>query len=213
MADTLTHLDYREAMRVDLPCIDSDGVKVSRRTITEEQARRSQTHAFLSGGRGRVNAGDITQITVDGTLWMSDTPDEKRDHAHVFWEAQRRGGRILVHGLGIGMILQSLLLLDKVEHVDVVEYDERIIRLIGSVYAERFPGKVTFHHGDAYTYRFPPGTRWSMAWHDIWPTITGDNWEGMNRLHRRYGNRVGWQDSWMRDAVRRSLQSDRRYPW
>jgi spermidine synthase len=155
----------------------------------------------------------MTQLIVDGTLWMSDTPDEMRDHVDAFYEAFHTGGRILVHGLGLGMIVQAFLRLEQVEHIDVVESDERIIRLIGSHYAEAHPGRVTFHHGDAYTYRFPPGSRWNVVWHDVWPTITSDNWEGMNRLHRRYGGRADWQNSWCRAEVQRLVREDRTANW
>jgi hypothetical protein len=62
-------------------------------------------------------------------------------------------------------------------------------------------GRLTIHHGDALTYKWPVGTRWTVAWHDIWDTICEDNLPDMNRLHRRFGRRVDWQGSWCRDLI------------
>lgn len=213
MSDTLTgiRLGYREAMAVDLPDIDQDGVKVEKYTITSRDAMMGHLD-FMSHRRGLVSEGQvITRLWVDGKMWMSDTPDEKVDHSEAFFQMQKRGGRVLIHGLGLGMVVQAALLLDNVEHVDVVEHDQRVIDLIGSVYADRFPGKITLHHGDAYTYQFPRGQRWTVAWHDIWSAITDSNMEGMTRLHRRYGIRSDWQGSWGRYEVQRMIRADRRY--
>jgi hypothetical protein len=137
----------------------------------------------------------------DATLvWhpmMSDSRAEIWEHYvpidQMHWAQTKR---VLIHGLGLGMVLNAALMQPHVEHVDVVELSEDVIKLVGPAY-ESDP-RVTIHHGDAFTYRFPPGTRWDIAWHDIWPTINSDNLPEMEKLHRRYGGRVGWQDSWAR---------------
>ncbi len=202
MDATTRPLTYHEAMTVDLPEIDADGVRVSRFEVDEARARREQMHSLFSGGGGRgyTRPGTYTRIDVDGRLWMSDTDDEKRDHASAFWEMQRRGGRVLIHGLGLGMVVQAALRLPQVEHIDVVEIDPRVARLVGEHYAG---DRCTIHVGDALTYEWPTGTRWDVVWHDIWPTITGDNLPDMHRLHRRFGRRSGWQGSWARWDVER----------
>lgn len=201
---------YVEAMRVDLPAINVDGIEVRHLEVTEEESRRTMLHAVFNKGRGQVPAGRLTQLRVDGRLWMSDSPDEKRDHSEAFYQAKRRGGRILIHGLGLGMVVGAALKLPNVEHVDVVELDERVARLIGPHYAS---DRCTIHVGDAYEYQFPKGSRWTVAWHDIWPSISDENWPGMNRLHRRYGGRVDWQDSWCRWEVKRMIERDKGLPW
>lgn len=208
--------DYRADMLVtDVPVMDAEGIRVSRYIPSDREISFARMRAAISeGGRGILAEGvPMTRLHVDGALWMSDTPDEMRDHLFPWMEARERGGRILVHGLGLGMIVQAFLRMPQVEHVDVVESDERIIRLIGTHYAEKYPGRITFHHGDAYTYRFPPGTRWTVAWHDTWQHISADNWPEMNRLHRRYGSRVDWQWSWCRGEVEQLVRREKRMPW
>lgn len=191
---------YQDDMRVELPDIDAEGVVVRRFDITPEESKRTRLMAVMGGGRGFAPAGSYTRLNVDGRLWMSDTPDEMRDHAEAYWEAQRRGGRVLINGLGLGMVVGAMLRLPQVEHIDVVELDERVARLIGEHYAG---DRVTVHHADAYDIQWPTGTRWTVAWHDIWPTITGENLAGMHRLHRKYGRRTDWQGSWARWSCER----------
>jgi len=149
-------------------------------------------------------------VLIDGKLWMSDTPDEKRDHSHVFYRAQRVGGRILINGLGAGMVLGALLKLENVTHIDVVELDERIIKHIGPHYDDP---RVTIHHADAYEIQWPVGTRWDIVWHDIWLNLSGDNLPLMHKLHRRYGRRTDWQASWGREFLERAARHDRRGGW
>jgi hypothetical protein len=191
---TPTRTTYRDAMRVSLPEIDAEGVRVSRFEVGKPSVRDRLSY-LQGGGRGLTAPGSYTRLDVDGRLWMSDTDDEARDHAEAYWEAQRRGGRVLIHGLGLGMVVGAVLALPQVEHVDVVEIDPRVARLIGPHYESE---RCTVHVGDALTYAWPAGSRWNVVWHDIWPEITASNLPEMHRLHRRFGRRADWQGSWAR---------------
>lgn len=197
MSDLHTHLTYVDAMKLDLPEINQEGVVVTKFEVSEEDAKWSRIRA-LSDGRGRISAGTYTKLGIDGALWMSDTPDEMRDHSMPFYQAQRRGGRVLINGLGAGMVLGAMLKLNDVEHIDVVETDERIVRLLGREYADP---RVTIHYDDAFEIQWPVGTHWDVVWHDIWLDLTEDNLPEMHRLHRKYGRRAEWQGSWGREFL------------
>lgn len=189
-------LTLSEAMTVDLPEMDTEGVVVDRFTVDAWGAMVTNMESARYGRRGRVQPGEqYTRLVVDGVLWMSDTPTERYDHIDPWNVARSMGGRVLINGLGIGMVVGAMLALPNVEHVDVVEKDERIARLIGPHYAS---DRCTIHTADAYTIKWPVGTKWTVAWHDIWPEITADNLPGMHRLHRKYGRAVDWQGSWAR---------------
>ncbi len=142
-----------------------------------------------------VPPGTYTGLLRNGAVWMSDTPAERRDHLSAYYEAKRLGGRVLVHGLGLGMIVKAVLDLPNVEHIDVVELDADVIALAGPAF-DRYGARVTIHEGDALTYKWPPGTRWTVVWHDIWRDICGDNLPEMATLHRKFGRRCDWQGSW-----------------
>lgn len=149
--------------------------------------------------------GDYTQLTHRGRIIMSDTPDELRDHATFIRLAH---GRVLIHGLGLGMCLKKILEYDDVDHVDVVELSEDVIKLVGPTYES---DRVHIHHGDAMTFRFPPGTRWDVIWHDIWSTLCTDNLHEMHKLHRRYGRRCDhWQGSWGREYLERAVREEKK---
>lgn len=205
---TSTLLHPYEALRYRGPDVDADGVVVDRFTVGVNSLENI-INEWQPGNRG-TTPGTYSRLVVDDTLWMSDTDAECRDHGEAVMRGrdagQFDGATGLINGLGLGCVLGAWL--DVLDHVDVVESDERIARLIGSWYEQQWPGKVTVHIGDAYTIKWPRGKGWTVAWHDIWPSICSDNLEGMATLHRRYGNRVGlWQGSWAKYLCQRARRS------
>lgn len=189
------------------PLLDTEGVVVREFTV-EENSLENLRLMFQPGGR-HSKPGTYRQMIVDGVLWMSDTDAEFRDHLTPIHVADRFArGRGLVHGLGMGCLLGAWL--DVLDHVDVVESDERICRLIGKWYEDEYPGKVTIHHADAYTWRAPKGSHWNVVWHDIWPSLSSDNLPEMATLHRRYGSRCDWQGSWGKELCQ---YERRRHGW
>lgn len=127
-------------------------------------------------------------------LWMSDTPAEVRDHYDLI---RRAKGRVLIHGLGLGLCIHGLLKKPEISHIDVVEICPELISLVRPHYADP---RVVVHQGDALTFKFPRGTRWDYVWHDIWIDNGGNCEEEMKLLHRRYGRYCDWQESWPRAA-------------
>ena len=193
--------------KVDLP----EGMKgdVEVRKFVVPEASFENLRLALSG-RGCA-PGEYTAIYRNGYLWMSDTSAEARDHFGVWSEIRRRGGRVLIMGLGLGMIVRKALTLDTVEHVDIVEIDRDVIDLVGPTYAA--DPRVTIHHGDAYTMKWPPGTRWNVIWHDIWPDLSTDNLPEMAKLARSYGRRCDWQGFWGKEVLLRHRRQERNNPW
>lgn len=98
----------------------------------------------------------------EGEIVMEDSAQELRKHMPIWLEAR---GRVLKTGLGLGCVVRGLLASDLVEHVDVVEIDADIIRVIGAEFEDE--PRLTIHHADALTWDFGK-RRWDYAWHDIW---------------------------------------------
>lgn len=153
------------------------------------------------GYSGRRRAGQ-------GALWMSDTPDEYRDHARAVHEAT---GRVLVNGLGLGCVLRAMLVNPAVTHVDVVERDSELVALMQDLAPWMADPRVHVHVADAYEQAraWPRGTTWDVAWHDIWLNICADDLPGHTRLLRSYARRTGWQGAWRHEY----LQSLQRRGW
>jgi hypothetical protein len=116
--------------KVDLPEIDEDGVVVRKFTVSEKDARWERLRSLISGsGRGAL-AGDYTKLLVDGHLWMSDTSDEIWDHYLTINRVERpETKRVLINGLGLGMVVKAALDALNVEHIDVVEKDPRVAKM------------------------------------------------------------------------------------
>lgn len=179
--------------RVAVPVGKRGAVEV--RHFEVEENSFENLRLMLHGGR-QCRPGTYTKLLRNGELWMSDTTAEWDDHRVAYLAMRQYGGRVLINGLGLGMVVKAALDLPNVEHVDVVELDPDVIALVGPTYAGP---RCTIHQDDAYTIRWPVGTRWTVAWHDVWLNICGDNLSEMAKLHRRYGGRVQWQGSWARE--------------
>lgn len=139
--------------------------------------------------RRRIAPGEVdedgTVVYEDGSDFdgwvpvMSDTPAEVQGHDEVI---QNATGRVLITGLGLGVVVSALLAKPEVEHITVVEIDRDVIGLTGHYYSNH--PKVTLVNDDALefarTYKsntgwVSPDRRFDFAWHDIWTHISYRN--------------------------------------
>jgi hypothetical protein len=201
----MTSEDIYARHKVSVPTGRCGGMAVERFVVEENEPGNLR---LALHGRTMITPGTYTRLTEGGTVWMSDVPEEMETHAPafnaIFWA--RPGARVLIHGLGLGMVVQYALRAENVSHVDVVELDERVIALAGPHYeamAAVLGTELNILHGDAHERIWAPGTRWDVVWHDIWPSYSEDNLPEMARLHRSFGHRCGWQGSWGRKQCER----------
>lgn len=115
---------------------------------------------------------------------MSDTPAEAWEHQ----DALLAKGRVLVAGLGVGLVAGSLAAKDDVSEVVVVEIDQDVIDLVGPYYHDN--PKITIVKGDIFDYLSSPAGAFDFAWFDIWDSITGDNLDEMACLIQK-ADRLG----------------------
>lgn len=194
-------------MRVSLAPGRRGDVEVGKFTI-----ERGSLENVREAMRGRgCQPGEYTELRRNGRLWMSDTSAEQRDHYGVAYEIRRRGGRVLVGGLGLGMIVAEALRHDHVTHVDVVEIDPDVAALVGDQYA--VDPRVSIHVADMYAMTWPPGTRWDVAWFDIWADLCTDNLHDMARLARSYGRRCDWSGYWGKELLQRHRRAEKAQGW
>jgi len=126
-----------------------------------------------------------------GEVVMEDSARELSRHLPIWLNAH---GRILVTGLGLGCVVRGLLASPRVEHIDVLEIDRRIIDVVGAEFYEE--PRVMLHHVDALRVRPSPDAHWNFAWHDIW----SEGEEGLQLLHGRlmilFENHCDNQGAW-----------------
>jgi hypothetical protein len=118
-----------------------------------------------------------------------------RDHHEVVARAR---GRVLVCGLGLGMVLGAILAKPDAERVTVVEVERDVIELVGPHYACDRVGIVC---ASAFDYEPPAGIRFNAVWHDIWPAVDVHKLPEMLQLRRKYAPISDWQGCWAEDRV------------
>lgn len=186
--------------KVDVPEGCSGNWKVSRFT---PEGFSAGLHNLKQPGRQLTPGETYTSLACKGEVVMSDTPAEIVDLYSLY---RHLHGRMLLNGLGLGVALQGALDKPEVEHVTVVELSKDVIALVAGHYKARYGDRLTVVHADALDWKPPKGARYDAVWHDIWPDICGDNWETMKRLHRKYGRRCDWQNSWCRYQVKEAAR-------
>lgn len=201
---------------VEVPPYDADGVVVERFEITEDQAMVDKMRAAFNPQRSdrSTDPGTYTRLVVDGSIWMTDTPAEIRDHEAVDDAmAWRRGGSMLIAGLGLGVVLRRAIVTHNFCYIDVVEIDPRVIRAVGAHYldlARERDCTLRLHHADIHQWRAPVGSWWDVGWFDIWETIKEDDMDEVRRLRNRFYRRLGWSGAWAQEervAMRRRIRS------
>jgi hypothetical protein len=203
----------RELLKVNLPEGTSGDWKVEHFTVSKEQASFGQMRSVITMSARHVPSGTYTGLWNGRSLVMSDTPDEIRDHLFPIHEATRRGGHVLINGLGLGMVAAAILEQENVEKVTVVELSREVIDLVGPTLMERYGDRLEIIHADALEYLPRKGQRFTVVWHDIWPDICTDNLPEMGTLHRRYGKRADWQGSWCRELLKSEKRRERSAGW
>lgn len=206
---------YQDRMTVTVPEGEVDGLRVVKFEIQPNNLENLRQE--IRYGRGTV-PGWYTKLVDANTIenghprmWMSDTDAEKGDHAKAVATIQMlKASRVVINGLGLGMVLAAALTYDHVRQVDVIETDDRVIKLVGPHYTA--DPRVNIIHADAYDqiHAWSSGTRWDVGWSDIWPTMSSDNLPGMDRLHAFYRLRCQFHGMWGRKeclALRRELRA------
>lgn len=189
-------------LEVDIPDGVSGNWRVESFTVTDEDVRKNVRGLFRPSEY--VPAGTYKRLMRGKVVVMSNTPMEIETNSRFIRAAK---GRVLINGLGLGMVLAAILKKPNVEHVTVVEKSPDVIKLVGPSFAQE---RVTIIEADALEWK-PGKTDWfDVVWHDIWDYITADNLEDMHKLHRRYARKTKWQDSWARSLCERARSQSRR---
>lgn len=197
-------------MKIDInvPDGESGEWKVKTIVVPEPDALQKARAALRDHGR-IVPAGTYKILYRNREVIMSNTPDEIRDFMGFVNVAK---GRVLVNGLGLGVLLQALIDKPEVEQILVVEISEDVIKLVAPTYNTN--PKVTIIQADAFGYIPPKGLIFDYVWHDIWDTLDSENLVEMSKLHRKYAKKTKHQDSWDKSIclqMRRESQAEEKY--
>lgn len=192
-------------MKIDVNVPDGVSGSWSVETFTVGKEEFSQVISMFKTGRG-VPEGTYKRLMRNGEVVMSNTPDEISD-CYTF--LSRAKGSVLINGLGLGVLVKALIEKPEVTDITVIENSEDVLKLSGPTY-EKDP-KVTIIHDDCFTWEPPKGKIYDAVWHDIWDYICSDNLVEMKKLHKKYGRRSRYQESWCRYRCELQQRRDKRY--
>jgi hypothetical protein len=192
--------DYME-WQVTVPPYDHDGVVIERFEVSREEAVTSMFRASFNPQRGdrSVLAGTYTKLTVDGQLWMSDTPAEIRDHDVIDERMADFPESMLIVGLGLGMVLHRAITAYQIPRIDVIERDPRVVTAVESHYqalALEHEVDLTIWTGDVHDFKMPRAAYWDLGFFDIWAHIDLDDLPEVARLRNRFRSRLGRFEAW-----------------
>lgn len=183
--------------KIDIPEGNKGDWKVEK-YIDDKKDRILQLSSLFNSGR-YVPTGTYTRLMRNNTCVMTDTPDEIRDSISFIYRAF---GKVLIAGLGLGVVLNAICMKEEVKHVTVIEISQDVIDLVGKYWLEKYPGKITIIKSDILEYIPAKELKWDCAWYDIWDDLCTDNLEQMTKIHRKFAKRVKLQQSWGKELLK-----------
>lgn len=164
----------------------------------------------MHGGASFVPPGRYARLMVNRSVVMSDTRFERLTNYEV---VRRSHGRVLIAGLGLGMILHPILRKREVTSVLVVEKYQDVIELVAPHHRSR---KLRVVCADIFEWLPEPGEKYDVIYFDIWRDQATANLRQMGALHQRFKTRLNrenpasWMDSWAREMLRAQQRTERR---
>ncbi len=183
-----------------VPCGQRGDWSLETFEISEKDAALANVNCY---GRGRhmfcVAPGKFKRlIHRKRGVVMSNTRMEVRTNQEALAQAT---GKVLINGLGMGMLLEAILAKPCVTSVRVIEVDADVIALVGPHFAN--DPRVEIINADAYEYNPARGEVFDFVWHDIWDDVCADNLSDMSRLVRKYRKPCAKaQGVWSRELIR-----------
>ena len=144
--------------------------------LSHFEIKKNDMYAILHG----ILCGKFIRLTHRGSIVMSDTEMEKRTNSEFVRNAH---GKVLIGGLGIGLILLAVQDKVEVEKITVIEKNREVIDLVAS----QLPlnGKVEIVNANVFDY--VPSEKYNTIYMDIWNYINQDVYqEQMKPLISRY---------------------------
>lgn len=200
----MTPADYIRAARVPGSVkIGTYGLwTIHRAYVPPENPSRARVGFPILTSLHRMTTSSLH--TQFGEVVMEDSQEELRKHLPIW---MRGRGRILISGLGLGCVVRGLLANPQVEHIDVVEIDATICRVVGEAFLNE--PRVRILNGDARNWPWAKNVRWDFAWHDCHVDDSGNGLE-LHKLHvellQRFDSHVRHQQgAWALPRVAKRL--------
>ena len=142
--------------------------------------------------------GLYTVLVIDGVRMMTDLYEEWWSQRKAIEKATELGGHVHISGLGLGLIIDSILSCrsTKVERVTVVESNASVICLVAPTLQARYGDRIKIMHRDIFEYQPDPLAEYSVVWHDIWPNPATVPLDEIAELKAKFKDICQWQGFW-----------------
>lgn len=184
----------------------------------EVAAESYKWHTYGAGLARYTQKGGTFAVLRDHSMWgsgevvMSDTPMERESNRQVIEHAH---GKVLIAGLGLGMVVLPLFSKKEATSILVVEKEQDVINLVLKHLKKLDKrNKLTVVLGDIKTYETTE--KFDTIYFDIWEGISAQIWEDYKELKARFArNRAKgfWMSCWMREETRAMFHSENRSGW
>jgi hypothetical protein len=201
-----------ERMASIIPCGQRGNAAINHFEVAPEHSHMTELKAMFNDAMYYVQPGIYARLMIDGSIMMTDTLFER---ATAYEFLCRAHGKVLIAGLGLGMVLFPLIQKPEVEEVLVLEKFEDVYNLVwfhvcNALYQENpHHPAVNVRIADAFEWKPRKGEKFDVIWHDIWHDISDENLPQVTKLKRRYGqwlnrsNPNRWQGAWVEQRLRR----------
>lgn len=199
--------------KTDLPTGRSGEWLLERFEVEGEPGFDPTSHDAPACARRRP--GTYTRLKQGDEVFMTDLYDEWYTQKIAIDQALARGGHVLISGLGLGLILDSIFLApdSPVERITLLELSSDVIALVAPHLRVRHGDRLEILEADALGWQPPRGVHYSVVWHDIWPNPQDPACEAdMLRLEAIYHPCCDWHGCWPREYrwIYEGLAWDRR---
>lgn len=198
----------RELYGDKLP-LKKGNVIITERVVSKEEASfENLRHTMHGNSYLKVTPGKYTLLMIDRNIVMSDTDMERESNLKII---EKANGKVLIGGLGIGMVLHNIVSKPEVTSVDVVEINKNLLELVSPFFKHE---KVNIIEGDIFNFNCN-GTKYDTIYFDVWNDICTDNLDEIKKLHNKFKHKLNRQNpncfmnSWMKEQ----LQFNKRRGW
>jgi hypothetical protein len=191
-------------------------IKIFQKEIDEDQISFARLRDQINNRFEHMDAEPftVTQLIVGWDVMMSDTKMEMVTNGEFM---RRANGKVLIAGLGLGIIVHIIQDLKAIDEIIIIEKSKDIIDMVSK--EMKFNKKVKIINEDIFKWKPAAGEKFDTMWFDIWPNICSDNYLEMKELNKKFGRRLNnknpnkWKGHWRYDDVKRQYNKDKREGW
>ncbi len=178
---------------------------ISRFELTESDARFENIMS-RSNYLFQLRSGTYCKLHINGELMMSDTPMERKSNLNFIENAN---GRVLIAGLGLGMVILNILDKEEVTEVVVIEKYQDVVDLVEPKFTHP---KLKVICSDIFYWKPEKGEKFDTIYFDIWAEVCQSNLADMTELHNKFKNKLNranqksFMDSWMKKYIKSAVR-------